>query len=107
MSGHEVQAMQRLQPYLDRVKIIKEYSDKALEFIADESYDFIYIDADHSYKWAFHDMTNYWTKVKPGGVLCGHDRSLSGVIQALEDFKKPFVATEEPQFDSWYIIKPN
>jgi predicted O-methyltransferase YrrM len=77
-----------------------------LEFIADESFDFIYIDGDHSYKWALHDITNYWAKVKPGGVLCGHDRSLSGVAQALEEFGKSFTPSEEPQNDSWYILKP-
>lgn len=106
MKGHEYIAFERLKPYVDRVNIIKQFSDKALEFIADESFDFIYIDGDHSYKWALHDITNYWAKVKPGGVLCGHDRSLSGVAQALEEFGKSFTPSEEPQNDSWYILKP-
>ena len=48
MKGHEYVAFERLKPYVDRVDIIKDYSDKALEFLADESFDFIYIDGDHS-----------------------------------------------------------
>lgn len=54
-------------------------------------------------------MTNYWNKVKDGGVLCGHDRSLNGVKMALEEFTatiaKNFAPSEEPQIDSWYILK--
>jgi hypothetical protein len=35
-----------------------------------------------------------------------NNRSLSGVAQALEEFGKSFTPSEEPQNDSWYILKP-
>ena len=35
MKGHEYIAFERLKPYVDRVNIIKHFSDKALEFIAE------------------------------------------------------------------------
>ena len=98
--------MRALEPFADRFTHIKRYSDTALELLPDGAFDFIYIDGDHSHKWASHDITNYWPKVKSGGILCGHDRSLSGVAQALVDFGHEFTPTEEPQGDSWYIVKP-
>ncbi len=36
-------------------------------------FDFIFIDADHKYLNVMADMVNYWSLVKPGGVLGGHD----------------------------------
>lgn len=111
MSEREKITMETMKPYIEsrRFSIIRKYSDKALEDLEDGKYDFIYIDADHSYEWALHDMTNYWNKVKDGGVLCGHDRSLHGVKMALEEFTatiaKNFTPSEEPQTESWYILK--
>jgi predicted O-methyltransferase YrrM len=106
LQGREVTALRALESFSERFTFIKRYSDAALELLPDEAFDFVYVDGDHSYKWALHDMTNYWNKVKSGGVLCGHDRSLSGVAQALAEFGKDFTPSEEPQGDSWYIIKP-
>jgi len=106
LQGREVTALRALESFSERFTFIKRYSDAALELLPDVAFDFVYVDGDHSYKWALHDMTNYWNKVKSGGVLCGHDRSLSGVAQALAKFSHQFTPTEEPQGDSWYIIKP-
>jgi len=43
----------------------------------DETFDFVYIDANHSYEYALQDCRLWWWKVKKGGVLCGHDYNLS------------------------------
>jgi hypothetical protein len=45
--------------------------------IKDNSLDFVYIDANHSYSYVLQDCRLWWPKVKNGGVLCGHDYSLS------------------------------
>ena len=39
----------------------------------DNYFDFIYIDADHSYKGVFSDYNNYERKVKPYGYIAFHD----------------------------------
>jgi len=36
-------------------------------------YDLIFIDADHRYAAVRRDIQNTWPRVRPGGVLCGHD----------------------------------
>jgi hypothetical protein len=33
----------------------------------------VYIDANHAYENVIEDMTLWWDKVVPGGILCGHD----------------------------------
>lgn len=41
--------------------------------IADESADFIFIDADHRYTHIRNDILNWYPKLKRGGLICGHD----------------------------------
>jgi len=50
------------------------------------SLDYVYIDADHSYEAVCRDIDAWLPKVKPGGVICGHDFCPYpgyGVIQAV------------------------
>ena len=48
---------------------------RAARELTDESCDIIFIDADHRYDYVKTDIINYRPKVKPGGILCGHDFS--------------------------------
>lgn len=65
-------AAKRLAPYEDKIVWIREFSDKAVKKIPD-NLDFVYIDANHSYDFAKHDIKDYWPKIRTGGVLSGHD----------------------------------
>ena len=57
----------------ERVKLIRNYSENAAKQFMDGQLDFAYIDGNHAYKNVMEDMDSWWTKVKVGGVLCGHD----------------------------------
>lgn len=58
---------------------------------ADESFDFVYIDGEHTYEAACGDIAAWWPKVRCGGYLAGHDycmrinRVTYGVIQAVHE----------------------
>jgi len=65
-------AEKRLAPFSDKIIwIIKKSADAVSD--VPNNLDFVYIDGNHSYKYALQDIHNYWPKVKEGGVLCGHD----------------------------------
>ena len=59
-----------------------------------ETFDFVYIDADHTYEGVRADLEAWWPTIKPGGVLGGHDYVLGktsngviyGVVPALHEF---------------------
>ena len=51
----------------------RNYSSDAVTYIEDNSIDFIFIDARHDYCGVEEDIRLYWDKLKPGGLLTGHD----------------------------------
>jgi hypothetical protein len=56
--------------------------------VADGSLDFVFIDADHSYEGVAADIDAWRSKVKAGGLLCGHDYGHSrfpGVKRAVDE----------------------
>lgn len=63
----------RTSRFKNRVNIKKMSSINAASEALDESYDFVFIDADHSYDGVKSDIINWLPKVKIGGYLCGHD----------------------------------
>lgn len=70
----------------DNVHIIREHASKAVDKIPDDM-DIIFIDGNHEYSYVKQDIENYLPKVRPGGILCGHDYGLykSGVKKAVDE----------------------
>jgi len=52
---------------------ISEESTKAALRFEDKSFDLIFIDGDHSHTQTMADIRAWLPKVRPGGILCGHD----------------------------------
>lgn len=87
---------------------IKDFSDNAINKIK-ENVDFIYIDGDHSYKQAKKDMINYWGKLKPGGIMGGHDITNPyddyGVCRAFYEFCSELNLKPKLSRIDWWVIK--
>lgn len=66
-----------VKEYNERVKVYKGYSNKVVHNFDDELFDFIYIDANHSYEACKEDIELYWNKLKKGGILMGDDYTLT------------------------------
>ena len=72
------------------VEIIQGKSTVEHNRFEDGTFDFIYIDADHSYEAVKKDLENWFPKLKSGGVFAGHDyceKAGFGVIKAVDEFK--------------------
>ncbi len=57
----------------DKTCIIKGLSEIISKHFVDNSLDFIYLDANHSYAFIYQDLCSWGKKVKTGGVISGHD----------------------------------
>lgn len=101
--------MDKIQPYQDRYKLYREYSDTACNHFENESLDFIFIDGLHTYEQVKKDCENYYPKIKSGGLFAGHDYyTISEVRKAVKEFAihhglEKIYSTD---YDVWYWWKP-
>lgn len=63
----------RLARFGERSSIWRMSSLEAAPKIPDYSLDFVYLDARHDYAAVMEDLHAWHTKVRPGGILAGHD----------------------------------
>lgn len=81
-------AQKNLEPYGDRVRMIREPSANATNNFKDTIVDFIFVDGDHSYEATLADCEAYYPLLKKGGFFCGHDySSIPDVSRAVNDFR--------------------
>lgn len=74
-----------IQPFpKERYKILRGLSWEMANEIEDNSLDFVFIDADHEHSSVIKDIKAWTPKLKPGGMLCGHDIHFDGVKTAVE-----------------------
>lgn len=59
------------------VTFIQKYSMDAVMDFEDGSLDFVYIDANHEWPYITHDIYYWSPKVRPGGIVSGHDYYIS------------------------------
>lgn len=79
--------LERLARYGNRYQHIRKMSEDAVKDI--HEVDFVYIDVDHSYKGVWNDLCIWYSKVRVGGVIGGHDYNhpnFPGVKQAVDEF---------------------
>ena len=65
--------MQEIEGLEDRGIMIRATSKIASEIFPDGSLDFVYIDSNHAYDFVKEDIGFWYSKVKGGGILSGHD----------------------------------
>lgn len=101
------------------VKIYRGTSQRAAEMFDLMFFDYVYIDADHTKEGALRDINSWWSRVRQGGVIAGHDyidaKSQNGVEFGVIEAVKEFMAEKEiPQehlhfteegYRSWMILK--
>jgi hypothetical protein len=61
------------QMYSDRFDFIQDYSFNVFNRFEDESFDFIFIDGDHTFDAVSQDFNLYYPKVKKQGLIFMHD----------------------------------
>jgi hypothetical protein len=76
------------------VEINVGFSTVVLESMPDNYFDWVYLDTDHSYNVTASELDILKDKVKPGGIIAGHDYIIGnwsgdvryGVIEAVTEF---------------------
>jgi cephalosporin hydroxylase len=84
----------RLSRFSKRFTMIRKPSVEAANEFINNSLDFAYIDACHTYEHVKADIQAWYPKIKSGGILCGHDycppkhigTTKFGIVQAVNQF---------------------
>jgi len=78
-----------IEPVKDVIEIVKADTHEASLNYENESIDFLFIDANHTYEGVMQDLVDWYPKVKKGGLVCGHDYQdapWSGLVKAVDEF---------------------
>lgn len=105
-------AKARLKLYR-KAMFVREFSMNAVKRFADESLDFVYIDAAHDYEHVSEDIREWSKKVKKGGIIAGYgykDVPGFGVIKAVDEWVKqndikPLFILRKAIYPTWMYIK--
>ena len=98
----EEEARNRLSSYENYV-FMKTFSMDAVEVFHDNSLDFVYLDANHRDPFVTEDIEEWYKKVRPGGILAGHDYVKSknvkiDVVDAVNRF------TKNNHIEIWFVL---
>lgn len=103
----------RLAPY--NCEIIKDYSLNAVKKFKDETLDFVYIDASHTYENVKNDIGMWSKKVRSGGIVAGDDYYIfksgnDGVVRAVNEWiKEKKISTlfifNKGSHPNWFYVK--
>lgn len=89
MDARRQEAYAATEPYRHRRVIVEMPSVDAAKILAGTQFDFVFIDAAHSYTSVRDDLAAWFPLVKPSGIFSGHDyghRTHKGVKQAVDEF---------------------
>lgn len=91
---------QTLQEYGKRARIIRKSSLEAVRNFKG-LFDFVYIDANHSFDFVMRDIIEWSKKVRVGGIVSGHDYfklAKFGVVTAVNAYVK------EHRIKPWFVL---
>jgi len=99
------EAMENVAPYANKAVIVRNSTMEAASLFKEASVDFIYIDARHDYVSVKQDLETWWPKIKPGGILSGHDYMDA---KEVKDWRGPCPHTGHVQTsNSDYSVQPD
>lgn len=105
LDGFYRKTEERLKDY-DAV-LVRGYSADVVGKFKDNSLDFVYLDANHSLPYVIQDIHLWGAKVRPGGIISGHDyiqyrkeRIQCHVVEAVAAW------TQSYRIAPWFILGP-
>jgi hypothetical protein len=94
LDGFYEQTLERVRPH--NCELIRDWSTEAAKRFDDRSIDFVFIDANHRLEDVINDIVAWEPKVRPGGIVSGHDyrqfkrQTYSHVVEALGAYTRSY-----------------
>lgn len=103
LEGFYQEAKQRLAPY-PRATLIRKFSMDAVNDFADNSLDFVYIDANHDIQHCINDIAEWGKKVRPGGIIAGHDYARYRLPNTIHVVQSVHAWTDAWEVRPWFLL---
>lgn len=99
--------LERAKPHGDRVELIRMLSVNASEKFEDDTIDWVYIDALHTYDACLADMHAWWKKLRPGGLMSGDDFGNAENFELLDDNRRKDLTHlhQTAKGSNWGVVK--
>jgi hypothetical protein len=97
-----------VHPVIDHISMLNMMSWDAAAQFEDNSVDFCYVDAGHTYSDVTNDLTAWYPKIRPGCYFAGDDytKGWPEVQRAVWDFFKPLGLKVARSGRCWIVTKP-
>lgn len=108
-------ALSHLDRFRSRNTLLRMRFDEALPLFADSYFDIIYVDGyAHTGEEEGKTFTDWWSKLKPGGLFCGDDyhSQWPKVVEEVDRFiakqgLEMIVFPTTDHFQTWFAYKPH
>jgi len=94
-----------LSPVYNRIKYYFEDSLTAVKRFEDNTFDYVYLDNTRDVEQIAEQMRQWFTKVKPGGVLAGSGINCNCHEDMIKALNKVFGGKFESFTPDWWVIK--
>lgn len=107
LDGLEHKAKRQLRHFANYT-FEKKFSMDAVKDFADNSIDFAYLDGNHENPFVTQDVTEWYKKIRPGGILAGHDYARTKRADGTPlkcDVKDAVLAfTKKNNITPWFVL---
>lgn len=103
----EAEFRARVEPWKERCHFARLTGDAFAKQFEEDALDCVFLDARHDYASVLEDISTWYTKVRPGGFITGHDfnHKWPGVQRAVADHF-PLMQVIAAEDSVWIYEKP-
>lgn len=97
LEGYYERLRREAESFGGRAHLWRMSTQAAAQRVEDDSLDFVFIDADHTYEGVSADIAAWRPKIRRNGMLMGHDyneKMFPGVVQAVDEIGNPHTYTD-------------
>jgi len=102
LEGFYQEAAQRLAPY--HATLLRKFSVDAARDFKDGELDFVYLDGNHALEHVIADLAAWTPKIRPGGIIAGHDYSRYKLPNQIHVVQAVTAWTSAKEISPWFLL---
>jgi len=88
----------KMDRFGDRFTLIRKSSKEGVKDLPN-NVDFVFVDGNHDYKFVCEDVSLFEKKIRPGGIMSGHDYFFEDIYKAVDEYAEEHNRDLQYSFD--------